>query len=293
MKEEIIQGFNNYDIAAYLWDDVSSPKAVIQIVHGMQEHASRYDHFAKYLNKNGFIVFATDHRGHGKTAGDVKLLGHTNSDIFKEVVSDQIIITEKLKNRFNLPVYIVGHSFGSFVTQRYIQICNLTTKAVIVGSAYTNTLLNKMGLMVANLSALIKGNHAQAKLVEKLSFGSYAKKFENGNWLCSDEKQYEQYKLDPYCGTPFPYCFYKSMLKNIVNSYKHLDKISKNQKVFLVGGDSDPVGGYGKLVKKLYNVYLKNNVDVKMKLYKNGRHEILNETFKEDVYKDIVDFLND
>ena len=83
MKEEIIQGFNNYDIAAYLWDDVSSPKAVIQIVHGMQEHASRYDHFAKYLNKNGFIVFATDHRGHGKTAGDVKLLGHTNSDIFK------------------------------------------------------------------------------------------------------------------------------------------------------------------------------------------------------------------
>ena len=274
MKEEIIQGFNNYDIAAYLWDDVSSPKAVIQIVHGMQEHASRYDHFAKYLNKNGFIVFATDHRGHGKTAGDVKLLGHTNSDIFKEVVSDQIIITEKLKNRFNLPVYIVGHSFGSFVTQRYIQICNLTTKAVIVGSAYTNTLLNKMGLMVANLSALIKGNHAQAKLVEKLSFGSYAKKFENGNWLCSDEKQYEQYKLDPYCGTPFPYCFYKSMLKNIVNNYKHLDKISKNQKVFLVAGDSDPVGGYGKL-------------------YKNGRHEILNETFKEDVYKDIVDFLND
>ena len=293
MKEEIIQGFNNYDIAAYLWDDVSSPKAVIQIVHGMQEHASRYDHFAKYLKKNGFIVFATDHRGHGKTAGDVKLLGHTNSDIFKEVVSDQIIITEKLKNRFNLPVYIVGHSFGSFVTQRYIQICNLTTKAVIVGSAYTNTLLNKMGLMVANLSALIKGNHAQAKLVEKLSFGSYAKKFENGNWLCSDEKQYEQYKLDPYCGTPFPYCFYKSMLKNIVNNYKHLDKISKNQKVFLVAGDSDPVGGYGKLVKKLYNVYLKNNVDVKMKLYKNGRHEILNETFKEDVYKDIVDFLND
>lgn len=292
MKEEVIQGFNNYDIAAYLWDNVKNPKAVVQIVHGMQEHASRYDHFANYLNKNGFIVFATDHRGHGKTVGDVKLLGHTNGDIFKEVVSDQIIITEKLKNRFNLPVYIVGHSFGSFVTQRYIQSCNLTTKAVIVGSAYTKTLTNKMGLLVANLSALIKGNHAQAKLVEKLSFGSYAKKFKNGNWLCSDEAQFELYKADPYCGTPFPYCFYKSMLKNITRNYRNLDKISKNQKVLLISGEEDPVGGYGKLVKKLYNVYKKHGVDVSLKLYAGGRHEILNETFREDVYKDIIDFLN-
>ena len=275
-----------------MWDNVKSPKAVVQIIHGMQEHATRYDYFAQFLNKNGYIVFATDLRGHGQTAKDIKVLGHTNGDIFKEIVSDQIIITEKLNKRFNLPVYVVGHSFGSFITQRYIQVCALSNKAVIVGSSYTKTLLNKMGLLVANLTALIKGNHAEAKLVEKLSFGAYAKKFENGNWLCSDEEQFNKYKADPYCGTPFPICFYKSMLKNIVKNYKNLDNISKDQKVMLVAGECDPVGNYGKGVTKLYNEYKKHDVDVEIKLYAGGRHEILNEVNRDEVFEDILKFLD-
>lgn len=290
MKEETIQGLNGYDLAAYLWDDVKEPKAVVQIIHGMQEHAQRYDCLAKYFNNAGYIVYATDLRGHGKTATDIKLLGHTNTDIFKEIVSDQIIITEKLKQRYDLPVYVVGHSFGSFITQRYIQVCALSPKVVICGSAYTKTFLNYMGKLVADVTALFKGNHAEAKLVEKLSFGAYAKKFENGNWLCSNEEIFNEFKSDPYCGTPFPVCFYRYMLKNILKNYKDLNMITPEQKVLLVAGDKDPVGDYGKSVEKLCEVYKKHNVDVVLKLYEGGRHEILNEVNKNEVFDDIIKF---
>lgn len=292
MRKEIITGYQNKDLVGYYWDEVDSPKAVVQIIHGMQEHATRYDDFAKYLNKNGFIVFASDLRGHGETAGDVKLLGHTNGDIFKEIVSDQVLITEKLIKKYDLPVYVLGHSFGSFITQRYAQICNLSNKIVICGSAYTKTLTMFMANIIAHITALFKGNHSEGKLIEKLSFGSYAKKHENGNWLVTDDEVYKAYKEDPYCGTPFPACFYKSLFKNAIRNYRDLKLITPEKKIFLIAGDKDPVGGNGKLVKKLYKVYKKQHVNVDMKLYENELHEILNGAKKQEVYKDVVDFFN-
>lgn len=293
MKKEIIEGFESKDLTCYVWDDVSKPKAVVQIIHGMKEHAKRYDNFARYLNKQGYIVFASDLRGHGETCGDVKFLGHTNGDIFKETVSDQIILTEKLKSRFDLPVYVIGHSYGSFIAQRYAQVCNLSNKIVLCGSAYTKTMVMLLANIVTNLTALFKGNHAKAKLIERLSFDGYEKKFANDNWLTQDEAVFKEYKLDPYCGTMFPVCFYKSFFKNILKNYKDLKLITPEQKIFIVSGECDPVGNNGKLVKKLYDVYNNNNIKCEMKLYKNGRHEILNETFKEDVYADIVKFFEE
>lgn len=293
MRKEVIIGFENKDLTCYFWDEVKKPKAVVQIIHGMQEHAKRYSNFAEFLNKNGYIVFASDLRGHGETAGNVMDLGHTNGDIFKEIVSDQVIITQKLKEQYNLPVYVLGHSFGSFIAQRYVQVCNLSDKVVICGSAYTNTLLMKAANIIAHLTGLFKGNHATAKLIEKLSFGSYAKQFEDGNWLCSDNQVFLDYKADPYCGTPFPACFYKSMFKNITKNYKDLKLITPEQKIMLIAGTNDPVGGKNaSLVKKLYNVYTKNKVKVELKLYENDKHEILNGTNKEQVFADVLEFYN-
>lgn len=292
MRKEIIVGFENKDLTAYFWDDVKNAKAVVQIIHGMQEHAKRYDHVAKELNKAGFIVFASDLRGHGETVGDVKFLGHTNGDIFKEIVEDQKIITKMLCEKYNLPVYVLGHSFGSFITQRYVQECNLSKKAVICGSAYTKTALMKAGQIFAYITGFFKGNHTTAKFIESLSFGSYKKQFEDGNWLVTDKQVFEDYKADPYCGTPFPACFYKSMFKNVTANYKNLKNIDKEQKIFLIAGDKDPVGSNGKSVEKLFEVYKKNSVDVQLKLYKNDKHEILNGENKAEVIKDVIEFFN-
>ena len=293
MKTEIIEGFENKDLSCYIWDDVVNPKAVVQIIHGMKEHAKRYEEFAKYLNEKGFIVFASDLRGHGETCGEIKFLGHTNGDIFKETVSDQVVLTEKLIKRYNLPVYVVGHSYGSFIAQRYAQVCNLSNKIVLCGSAYTKTAEMFFGYVFSLLTALFKGNHAKAKMIEHFSFDGYEKKFEKDNWLTQDEDVFKKYKLDPYCGTMFPVCFYKSFFKNLLKNYKDLNVITPEQKLLIISGEVDPVGKNGKLVKKLFDVYTKNNVKCEMKLYENGRHEILNETFKEDVYNDIIKFFKD
>lgn len=292
MRKEIIVGFENKELTCYFWDEVKQPKAVVQIIHGMQEHAKRYNEFALELNKAGFIVFASDLRGHGETAGRIEDLGHTNGDIFKEIVSDQVIITEKLKKQYDLPVYVFGHSFGSFITQRYIQVCNLSEKAIICGSAYTNTIIMHAGNVIAHLTGFFKGNHTEAKLIEKMSFGGYAKPFENGNWLSTDESVFEAYKQDPYCGTPFPACFYKSMFKNIVKNYRDLKLVTPEQKVLLIAGDKDPVGSNGKSVEKLYKVYKKNKINVDMILYENERHEIINGLQKQKVIQDIIEFYN-
>ena len=291
MKEVKVKGFEGKQIACYLWDDCVSPKGVVQVIHGMQEHATRYDEFAQFLNKMGYIVFASDLRGHGKTAESIEQLGHTHTDLFNEVVEDQKIIAEKLKKDYKKPLYVLGHSFGSFVTQRLIQVCHIHTKAIIVGSAYTKTLEMKLGKLIANRICKKHGADTSATIIENMSFKKYGKRFDNGNWLTRDAKKFKEYQDDPYCGTPFPAGFYRSMFTNLVRNYENIDKVSPNLHIFLIAGDQDPVGKNGKLVEKLCLAYKKAHKQVEMKLYHGGRHEILNETNREQVYNDILDFI--
>lgn len=105
MKNLKIKGYNNFELACYLWDDVKNPKGVVQIIHGMQEHAKRYNDFAEYLNTQDLIVFASDLRGHGQTAIMNNLpFGYSDGDIFMEIVQDQIILTDYLKSKFGMPI---------------------------------------------------------------------------------------------------------------------------------------------------------------------------------------------
>ena len=121
MKTLKLKGYNDFELCCYVWDKVEKPTGIIQIIHGMQEHAKRYAEFAKFLNSKGYIVFASDLRGHGQTALMNNLpFGYSDGDIFMEIVQDQIIITDYLKEKFNLPITIFGHSFGSFITQKYL-----------------------------------------------------------------------------------------------------------------------------------------------------------------------------
>lgn len=290
MKRAEVMGYKGNPLVGYFYENVKNPKAVVQIFHGMQEHSKRYEDFAKFLNSKGYIVFVSDLRGHGENVKDVELQGHSDGDIFEETVNDQIIISNTLKEKYKLPLYVVGHSFGSFVAQMYITRCQTADKVVLSGSAYTNNASFVMGKGVASACALTMKNKT-AKIIEAMSFGSYRKKFKNGNWLSRDEEVYEKYVADPYCGHPFPYSFYKSMFTGVLKNYKEIENIKPNLPILILAGDSDPVGGYGKLVTKLYNVYRKAGLQAECKLYNGARHEILNETNKQEVYNDIVTFL--
>ena len=287
MIENKFKSFDGKELHYYLLE-AKEPKAVVQIIHGMQEHAKRYIPFMEFLQSNGFTVFASDLRGHVENIEEIP--GYSDGDIFQEIVKDQIEITKYLKEKYNLPVYIFGHSFGSFITQYYIENSNnIASKAVICGSTYTKSPLYTFGKIFAKLTCIFKGKKHEAKFIENMSLKGYGKKFEDGNWLSRDKENWERYKADKFCGQPFPANFYLSMFKNMGKNYKSI----KNIKIplLIISGTQDPVSGKNaRGAEKLYKTYKEDNLDVSLILYDRARHELLNETNKDEVYRDILEF---
>ena len=285
-----IEGYHHLKLYSYVYDKIKNPKAVVLIVHGMMEHAGRYDNFARFLNDNGYYVIANDLRGHGHTAVDKKF-GMGEKDIFQEPVQDEIVMLEKIKYAYNLPVYLFGHSYGSMISQAIIQNTDIVEKCVLCGTANGSSGIMKMGGSFTKFLSLFKGDTAKAGIVENMCIKNYGKKFENGNWLTRDENVFKAYQEDEFCGGTFPFGFYKSMLTNMKKINAGINKIG-NKKIFLIAGEKDPVGSCGKQVVALNKRYLSNNIDSRVKIYPECRHELINELNKEEVYNDILDFYN-
>lgn len=292
MKEILIEGYKDRKLTCYLYDEVENPKGVVVVVHGMQEHALRYGEFAHFLNDSGYIMFSSDLRGHGKNMIDNKP-GFDDGDIYKNIVEDYKIFIAKLKKDYkSLPIIVFGHSFGSFITQRLLTECdNLVDKFILCGSTYTNSFVFKMGKILASLTKAFKGGEGSAKLVEACSIKGYGKKFPEGNWLSRDETIWESYKKDSLCGQSFPASFYYSFFKGAIKNYDKLALVDESTPILLICGDADPVGGRAKAVKKLHKVYLKHWLNAELKIYAGARHELLNETNKQEVMHDILNFI--
>lgn len=292
MKTLKLKGHNDFELVCYVWDKVEKPTGVVQIIHGMQEHAKRYNDFARHLNKQGLIVFASDLRGHGQTALINNLpFGYSDGDIFMEIVYDQIKITNYLLETYKLPVSLFGHSFGSFITQRYIVENGFRIKNVILcGSTYTNAFAFKAGYQVAKIARFFKGKKAPAKLIEKMSIKGYGKGFEDGNWLSRKESVWADYLADELCDKTFPNNFYYSFFKNARKNYKELKNIPFYLPILIISGTDDPVAGKNGVVK-LFFTYGQANKKVYFKTYLDAKHELLNEECKSEVYQDVTNFI--
>ena len=286
----MVEGYRQLKLYTYVFDDVESPKAIVLIVHGMMEHAGRYIEFAKFLNANGYIVVANDLRGHGHSAIDKKY-GYGEKDIFSESVQDEIVILEKLKDAYNLPIYLFGHSYGSMLSQAIIQNTNIVEKCVLCGTANGSSGIMKSGSGLAKFLSFFKNENAGGGVIEKMCIKNYGKKFEHHNWLTRDNAVFEAYCKDEFCGGSFPFSFYKSMLTNMSKMNAGVNRIGR-KKIFLIAGSEDPVGSKGKQVTALNKFYLKNNIDSRCKIYPECRHELLNELNKEEIYNDILEFYN-
>ncbi|MBS4538766.1 alpha/beta hydrolase [Clostridium sp. D2Q-11] len=295
-----ITGKDNYKVYVYCWDDVVNPKGVIHIFHGMAEHAERYKEFAEYLNNKGFIVYANDHRGHGKTAGRIEELGYIGEDGFNNIVEDQSIIKNLIRNKYpELPIIVFGHSFGSFIAQEYIiRYGNEIQGVILSGSAMMKGVDVSLGRVLSSIERKINGDKKKSNLINNLSFGTYNKKINDSDslfaWLTSDEKEVKKYDEDPYCGTVFTTGFFYYFFTGLSTLYKkkRLDNISKELPILILSGKDDPVGKYGKSVRKLYESYMNIGIEnVDIKLYEGGRHEMINEINKNEVFEDIVNWI--
>ncbi|MCK5005177.1 MAG: lysophospholipase [Candidatus Aminicenantes bacterium] len=276
-------------------------KCIVQISHGMAEHAERYKGFAEYLNEKGIGVYANDHRGHGKTAGAIEDVGyfddHSGWDL---VVNDMFILTEKIKNENpGIPVFMFGHSMGSFLSRDYIARPESEVSGVILsGTAGDPGILGNVGIMIAKLSCRIKGAKKPDKLLDKLSFGS----FNNGikqprtkfDWLSRDDKVVDKYIADDYCGGIFSSGFFLDLFQGIkkINKKDNIRNIPVELPVYFISGEKDPVGDNSKGVVKVMKSFTKAGVkDIEYKFYENGRHEMLNELNKDEVYSDIFNWI--
>lgn len=280
-------------ISMCVWDEVENPKAILQIIHGMSEHVERYADFAAFMNANGFIVAGDDHRAHGYT--DRESLGLAGSgDLFDKTVNDERGITAMLKEQYKLPVVVMGHSYGSFITQRYLSKgADEIAGVILSGSALMKGLKVSLGYKMAFKRCMNDKGDAPGQTFADMTFVKYDKKIHDGinGWLSRDVEQVGKYNTDPLCGFVCSNGFYKWFfggLKTVAGDKGA--KIRKDLPMLVVSGSMDMVGGCGKLVQKLYERYVSFGLTPKIKLYEGARHEIVNEINKNEVYDDLLAF---
>lgn len=281
--------------------DGEKPVCILQIIHGMAEHIDRYEEFASFLADKGILVVGDDHLGHGKTAGDHGTYGYfCKDDPATVLVRDEHRLKKTIQEQYKgIPYLILGHSMGSFIARNYLIRYGTGIDGAIImstGMQPKSTLLAAKA--VTSVMKLFLGGKHVSKMVDKMAFGSYNKRIDNPktdfDWLSVNPVNVENYIEDPLCGFVFTLNGFSTLFELILRLHdrRQLEKMPKALPVLFVAGDADPVGNYGKAVEEVYQSFKQIGMqNVSMKLYQNGRHEILNEDNRQDIYEDIYRFL--
>ncbi len=295
-EEYIFKRANEQKIRGIHWPNPDA-KAIMIIVTGMEEHASRYEPLGSYLVDQGFELYALDHYGQGANAIDVRLRGVWPVNAFEMMVDiiDELI----MKVKAGKPVYLFGHSLGSFVSQRYIQKYGAHIEKVILCGTNGPDGMVKIGNALASIIVGKAGYKKKSKLFNDMVFGAYAKSIPNAktefDWLSYNQENVTKYIADPYCGYGSTGGFYREFLKGLAKLHrkKEIARIPKQLPILMIAGAEDPVGKNGSGVVKLEALYRKMGLkSIRTIIYEGMRHEILNELEHEKVYKDLLHFLN-
>lgn len=299
MKKYFVKSFDDTDIFCRLFDDVKSPVGVVMLSHGMSEHSASagYLRFAELLNNNGYIVFADDHRAHGLTESDENR-GHHDGDIFADTVEDILFFARALKEKYNLPVIYFGHSYGSILGQAVLERDSGLAGMALSGCNFMPSLSARAaGIAVTPLQWIKKDMKMTAlgKASDYMAKSKFKGEKGFGVWLTRDENMRNLADTDKLIGVPVSISFIKSMLSGIANTSAktNLATIDKNMPVALFGGSMDMAGGYGKGFEKLFSVYENRGVKhLEKHLYEGARHNLLNETNRDEIMNDALKFFD-
>ncbi|WP_338972619.1 alpha/beta fold hydrolase [Spiroplasma endosymbiont of Panorpa germanica] len=306
MKEFKLAMRDQKELHMTVWDDVKKPTAIIQLVHGSCEEASRYDDFAKFLNQNGYLVVANDHRGHGHTANleEGELGWFADENGWQLLIDDLKEVNDYIKANYkDLPIYIFGHSMGSFMVRHYLSLYgNTVSKAIICGTAEHSAISLKLGIMLAKAYQKKRGAKAVPEKIWEMSYKSFNRRFKKLpnstglEWMNNSPEEIEAFINNPRVGQKFSSSAFKDMFTGLSfirkkSSYK---STPINIPLLFIAGLSDPVGNYGRSVYKVRKKYKKYGYNTKLKLYPQLRHEILLEPkeYRDIVKLDILNFLN-
>lgn len=287
--------------SVHQWTSDEKVDFVIVLSHGMAEHGLRYEELASFICENNGALVVEDHRGHGRTAqlnGTPLGWGGKNAT-FRRYAEDIHENIHYAKNRFpQSKIILAGHSYGSFLAQYVIENYGKEMdKAVLLGTAGPRNVSLFFGRIFGFIVKTICGERKFSKLLNNVAMGSYNDRCENARtgfeWISSDPMTVDLYNMDNLCGFPCSAGFMYNLFKGLINihSNRNMKKINRDLPVLIMSGTDDPVGSYGKTVKKLAAIYCKNGMkDLHLKLYNGARHELVNEKCRYKVIDELISF---
>lgn len=296
MKEFFVQLDERTYLHCCVWLPAGMPKAVVQIIHGVAEHAARYDSLGRFLADHGILVVGEDHPGHGKSVGEGDCYGYLNGG-WENVLKGIHLLYEKTKQENpDVPYFMLGHSMGSFLLRTYLFTYEAKLRgAMISGTGWQPKALVSAGLEMCALEEKRLGERSSSDLLQNLIFNSYNKKFAPNrtpyDWVSSDEAVVDAYAKDPMCTFRPTIQLCREMLRGIAQNQKlsNLEKMDKDLPVYFFAGAQDPVGGMGKGVERSAKAFRKAGMkQVECRIYPGMRHETHNEIGRETVYADIL-----
>lgn len=289
-------------VHVHRWLPDGDVRAVVQIAHGMAEHGGRYAHVAEALNARGYAVYVNDHRGHGLTAPTEDDLGFFAEERgWARVLDDLYRLNRRVTDDHpDVPVYLLGHSMGSFLTQQYL----FTFPATIRGAVLSTTTRHlgpdlEAAAMLARAEIRRQGPRGRSEVINALTFGAYNKVFSPNrtpfDFLSRDPEQVDAYVADPRCGFLCTNRFWLDQFSGlrVIRQPERLQSIPRDMPIYVFGGDKDPMSEAGRGVERLLDAYADAGLyHVTSKLYPDGRHEMLNEINRDEVIAELGDWFD-
>lgn len=291
---------NLFDISYYLYKPQVKPVAVLQITHGMCEYIERYEHFIKFMAESGIAVTGHDHAGHGFSVHSQKDLGYFSKDPFDStLVEDLETMTDITSKTFpDLPHFILAHSMGTFILRKYLTTYGQNLSGIIISGTGGENKGASAGVTGAKTMARFKGDRYRSPFLNRIFFSGFTDHYKDENekfaWLSRDKRIINSYKKDPRCNFIFTLNGFMGFLNIMQDVTKkgYAKTYPKDLPYYLFSGEEDPVGNYGAGVTETYHELKNAGIkEVSMKLYENGRHEMLNEINKKEVYIDVLTFI--
>ena len=284
--------------------DSGNYKAILQISHGMVEFIERYIPFAEFLTSKEYMVVGHDHIGHGQSVASKEDWGYFCEDVPSDVLVEDMHKLRTLIQEENprMPYFMLGHSMGSFMLRKYLAVHKDNLRgAIIMGTGFIPENMTSLALKLTAFVGKLCSSKHRSKLIQSLAFGADYKGFDmtgekpEDSWLTKDVDIVNTYYKEPRCTYMFTVNGYKGLFEAVNYSCnpENAAKLPKKLPLFIVSGAQDPVGGLGKGVKDVYDMYKEAGVqDLTYKLYEDDRHEILNETDKQTVFEDLLAWMN-
>lgn len=285
------------------WYEVKKPKGIVHILHGMGEHAKRYQPFAEYLTQHGYSVVVHDHRNHGRSVENTKSIGIFEKDeTFESMVNDTMAVQSHIRTKTKVPMIMLGHSMGSIILRRYLQrAVQIPKAAILMGTLERYTRLSGGSVYtLSRLSGLFKKNVSRNsfvyKLLNKSMKKSLKKKEPSTAWIAYDESVVQDYMDDPKSGFVYNKQFYNTFFKALIEVNKAENiKHSANIPTLFISGEDDPLSKNMKAVEELKNLYesLIDDFNATVISVPNARHEVLNEGNKQETFENILKWINE